>query len=74
MQISIPCPGCNQAQIPMETNLLLSGAAFTCPHCQVQLSLDAKSVPIAAEGLKQFENFAQEVKGLKTNGEHPSIV
>jgi len=73
MQISIPCPGCHQAKIPIETNMLLTGAAFTCPHCQVQLSLDAKSIPLAADTMKKFENYAQELNGIKKAGENPSV-
>ncbi len=73
MQINITCPDCKKGEVPIETNLFVAGAAFTCPQCKTELQLATESIPVAANGLEKYSAYREKMLELKEDGNRPDF-
>ena len=61
VQSTVPCPDCGSG-IPIDSQLLLSGAHFKCPSasCAVSISLAQQDVETVSKAINEFEAIKQQ--------------
>ena len=73
MIIELDCPHCQRAKIPLETGGLLSGIAFSCPHCNSKIELASHSVDTASQGLERFRRYQCGQQQLHQQASTPRV-
>jgi len=59
-QQAMPCPHCQQDEIPFDVKSLLRGYQFKCPTCASVVSLAPESVEQTKTVIEQFEVLKQQ--------------
>jgi len=71
MLVDLDCPACGKGVIQLELKLFAQGGSFSCSACGASLAVAPQSQETMEQGVKEFDQFKQEITQLRTHGNRP---